>query len=370
MKQKKQLPDDLTIVLESVLQHFPEPLHASDHEGRIVYANDCACDLLGYTKKQLTAKSLADLYAGPQPQAAHQSTSDSDALQTRIRTREGEELRVSIRSFPITSDHEDVRCVCTLVNDTRQHRNLVNDITDRCRIMATSDLAAVVAHDISNPLSVIKLYGEWLIDEAESDDAANQSTLEEGLKNIQQSATRIEAIVESLRDFSRSVEDEPERFDLRTIVDNAVFFVGRELEKNGVAVVRDLPSEDCPICACPMQLEHAFSSVLFNACEALRDIESPEIRIEIASSCDSLNPDDTLYECSIVDNGAGMPTEIREHAFQAFFSTHNDGNAPGLGLSIARNIIRRHGGDISLNSEPGQGTDVTFHLPASLSDCE
>ena len=98
-----------------------------------------------------------------------------------------------------------------------------------------------------------------------------------------------------------------------------------------------------------------------NACDAMKGRPAPELRLDVRKLTEG--PRRGAWEFRITDNGSGMSPELRGQVFTPFFTTKPKGEGTGLGLSITRSIVRRHGGQITLESEPGKGTSFIILLP-------
>jgi len=165
-------------------------------------------------------------------------------------------------------------------------------------------------------------------------------------------ATRVKRIVQDLRDFSRTGSAEWLLADLHDGLDSTLNILNNEI-KYKATVLRDygvLPHVEC----IPSQINQVFMNLVINAAQSIAD--HGQITIRSGSTADEV-------WVAISDNGKGIEPEVIARIFDPFFTTKPIGQGTGLGLSVSHGIIRNHGGRIEVQSEVGQGTTFTVHLP-------
>jgi two-component system, NtrC family, sensor kinase len=225
--------------------------------------------------------------------------------------------------------------------------------------MATiGKMAAVVAHEINNPLSGILTYAKLLRKWIERGEAATTKKVEseQSLDLIASESRRCGDLVRNLLTFSRQAPMNIQTTDLNVVVDRCVRLVTHQLQMHGVELHLDLPS-DLPRVQCdPAQIEQVILALVMNANDAmphggnlwlstLLDEGSPELVIQVR------------------DDGAGIPADLIPHLFEPFLTTKENGKSVGLGLAVSHNIVEGHRGRIEVQSEIGKGTTFTVTLP-------
>jgi signal transduction histidine kinase len=171
---------------------------------------------------------------------------------------------------------------------------------------------------------------------------------------ISQGAARTAEIVAGLRSFSRLDEGGLKRVDLHEGLDAAVTILSGTMS-DGITLRKeygDLPPVECY----PGEINQVFMNILTNAIKAIEGVGTVTVRTEAVG--DSVR-------ISIADNGVGMTPEIESRIFEPFFTTRDVGEGRGLGLSIAWGIVEKHGGSITVASEPGEGSMLVVTLPVS-----
>jgi len=363
-------------VFELLLEWFPDIIQSVDPDGNIVYINRRAEQLLGYTRDELLGMNILALYA---PEVAEEVKKGFQKLQKKgtlegiesiVCTKDGQRIPVEIRSFAVYDSNGTFLRTFSILRDIRQIKVLQNSLIHAGRLAAIGELASCIAHDISNPLAVIKLYAELLSTYTEAlanygldEDAGKIGDAREG---IVKAADKIEKLVNHLRDFSRNeTQAKPQLVDIRRVIEDALFMVSNKIDKGRVRVIRQWQEDQaCYVMAKSNELEQVFMNLFSNACDAMERVESPTIwvRIEYAPPCeDDPRP---YWVCHVSDCGEGIPEEHLGQIFKSFFTTKEKGKGTGLGLTITRNIIRRHDGEITVNSVVGKGTTFSVRLPA------
>ena len=174
--------------------------------------------------------------------------------------------------------------------------------------------------------------------------------IEESIEGVDRAAE----IVRSVRSLSHAGTDARDRADLHVILDHVLRVASAQIG-SGVEVERcygDVP----PLRCAPRQLEQAFLNLVMNAVHAVQG----RGRIAVSTRCRG-----RCVEIDVEDDGCGIAPEIRERIFDPFFTTKAAGEGTGLGLGIAYQIVRGHGGEIEVESQPGRGSRFRVELPLS-----
>ena len=211
-----------------------------------------------------------------------------------------------------------------------------------------------IAHDMKNPLSVILQGSEFLGCSETLDDSAKKI-----LGMIKNAASKIDVMIENILGFARIAAGQAQVTDIRTLIDESLVLLGPQLNTGFVQVARDFPPS-LPGCKVNRsEIRHALVSILMNAADAIPEdgIVSIEVRqVLYESGKDSV-------AIMVTDNGCGIPEDNLGRIFEVFFTTKKDQGRIGLGLAVARDIIERHNGRLSIESKEGKGTNVLIVLP-------
>ncbi len=224
------------------------------------------------------------------------------------------------------------------------------------KLASLGRLAAVVAHEINNPLSSVVTYAKIMLRRlAGKEESPESAQAQQYLESIASEASRCGEIVAQLLSFARQRGGEFVPTNLGTVVEKSVFLVHHKLEMAGVTMeeeLADLP----PIKADSGQLQQALMALLYNACEAMENGGTITVRTRAWEGGEVLE---------VEDNGPGMPPDVAARAFEPFFTTKSATSGVGLGLAVVYGIVRRHGGRVDLKTAPGQGCRFTIYLSST-----
>ncbi len=309
--------------------------------GRILDANEQACHLVGYSREEVLQLTATDLHPYELPKFrdfVENVTRNGrwESCELACRAKWGELIPAQFSASAVTYDGRP--CVLVLVHDLRTHR-----------LAEIGEAVGKIGHDLRNILATTHLVSESL---AASEDPMVQRVLPRLLHSVDRA---INLCVDTLA--PRHVRQPPvrcTRFQLRQVVEDVAATVGMAAHKN-LAWRNEVP-EDFLVDADPDQLFRVVLNLVRNVCNAIEEGEG-EIRI-------TSRRENGQVIIDLADTGPGLPLAVRERLFQPFASG-SPGGGTGLGLVIAHELMRGHGGDIHLVSSSSDGTIFRLELPAS-----
>lgn len=260
---------------------------------------------------------------------------------------------------PYNFSNEEIRILGALaelsaiaIEKARLYERIV-DVEEQLRqnekLSALGLLAAEVAHEIRNPLTVMKLlYHSLNLKFPENDPRAKDS------KIIEAKIEHLNKIVEQILDFARTTEPKFAPVSLNELVDELGLLVRHKLANQNIRMVRQLQPDLPSVMGDAPQLEQAFLNLILNAAEAMPDGGTLTVKSHVLKS---------RVVIEFRDTGGGMSEELQKQAFAAVLST-TKAKGNGLGLAIVGRIVETHHGTIQLKSRPGRGTSVIISLPA------
>jgi signal transduction histidine kinase len=232
----------------------------------------------------------------------------------------------------------------------------------RDRLAAVGEMAAVMAHEIKNPLAGIEVLAGLLRRKA-PDNPDVQSLV----GDIINEAKMANAIVQEVLAFVRPVRLQVDRTSLSDALSSALSLAEGKAPRGNIVVDMSIPRDLPTLGADQHQLTQVFCNLLINAYEALEGRGRVEITARVVRSADdgALLPDGHVpvptVLVDVIDDGPGMPSEVAEKIFNPFFTTKAQGS--GLGLAIVRKIIDAHDGRIDMTTADGRGTKFRLTLP-------
>jgi two-component system, NtrC family, sensor histidine kinase KinB len=337
---------------EAAIDSLYDPVIVTDGEGCVTKLNPAAEEIFGSEKEntgrhvgviardERIAGAVAEAIESQRPVAGEGMSS---ILPLAV---DGSERAFRLRTTPMRDNTQRLLGAVTILEDITHLREI-----DRIK----SEFIATASHELRTPLTSVQMGVHLLLEGAlgELNDGQN-----EVLQACRQDCERLDKLMRDLLDLSRieGGESQPQLAILsaRDLVSAAVKDLRPQVEANGLELRVDVPIELPWISADRSQVERVISNLVVNA---LRHTKEGEIRI-------SAEQRDNHVAFSIADSGSGIPAEYLPHIFDKFVQVPG---APiggvGLGLTISKSIVEAHGGQISVQSQPGRGTTFTFTLP-------
>jgi two-component system NtrC family sensor kinase len=227
------------------------------------------------------------------------------------------------------------------------------------KLASIGKLAAIVAHEINNPLAGILVYARLVLKRLSRNGSASSDDEEtkKHIETIAAESARCGEIVKGLLQFSRQTKPNVKPNSLNDVINESVRLVRHKIDLSGARAVTKCDPDLQQIACDEQQIKQALVALLINACEAVHQGEG---EITISSR---YVPDRNCAEIRISDNGVGMDQETKQHIFEPFFTTKEQGKGVGLGLAVVYGIVTGHGGGIDVESAPGCGTTFVIRLP-------
>lgn len=236
---------------------------------------------------------------------------------------------------------------------------LNEELIQASKMAALGKLAAGVAHEVNNPLAVIREKAGWMRDLLEEEDvksSENFQEFEDAVEKIEQHVERAGNVVHRMLGFARQMEPVCNDVYLNDVLKHTTVFLDNEIKFRGIELIWQLETDLPAIQSDSSQLQQVFLNLLNNAIDAINRNGT----ITIATF---FNREAATVCTSIRDSGPGIDKETQQHLFDPFFTTKKVGEGTGLGLSISYSIVNKLGGTIRFESELGQGTEFIIIFP-------
>jgi two-component system, NtrC family, sensor kinase len=246
-----------------------------------------------------------------------------------------------------------------LVASEREKGLLDASLMQSSKMAALGKLAAGVAHEINNPLAIIKEKAGWLRDLLSEEDVAgspNFKEFEDSIGKIEYHVERAKTVTHRMLGFARKMEPVDEVLDLNQLLDQTLTFLKTEAMHRSIKLETDFDPELPKTRSDSAQLQQVFLNILDNAIDATGKNGVITVGTSHAEAQKSIL-------VIIRDTGSGISPDKLEHIFDPFFTTKKPGEGTGLGLSISYNIIEKLGGKIAVESKVGKGTAFSIILP-------
>jgi len=226
------------------------------------------------------------------------------------------------------------------------------------KLISLGKLVASVSHEINNPIASILNFTKLMHKGLASGRVrtADLQDYQDYLALCIHEGERCAKIVSNLLSFARQQTSAPRKVDLVDLVNATILLTAHRMKIANIALALELPGEDLTVWGDPTQLQQVFTNLVFNAIEAMPQGGALSI-------WGGLDQAQRRVRLIFSDTGEGIRPENLSHVFEPFFTTKLDGHGVGLGLSMVYGIIRDHGGEVTVTSQPGQGARFTVDLP-------
>lgn len=335
-------------------------------EGALELVNDAMAEMLGRSVPELLALPAPDLFADRAGYEAtlgrHRRLGRGDGVEVRLKRADGSEVATRI-SWCTFSDRDGRAKVGVVVEDITRQTELERQFRHAQKMEAIGRLAAGIAHDYNNVLTVVNVEAELAIGDLDEDHPARTS-----VEAILSAGQRAAHLTQQLLDFSRPGESELRDFDLNHTVEGLTTML-RPLLGEGISLELKLAREALQLRGDPGQMEQVLMNLTINARDAIGD----DGRIEISTGTEAFDVGRASVTAGaepgrygvlrVSDTGHGMDEETRQRIFEPFFTTKDAGIGTGLGLSTIYSIVQKAGGFITVESEVGSGTQISVFLP-------
>ncbi|MFA5801911.1 MAG: ATP-binding protein [Thermoleophilia bacterium] len=243
--------------------------------------------------------------------------------------------------------------MAVLEQKVEQQEELQRQLFSSSKLAAIGELAAGVAHEINNPLTGI--LGNTLLIKSYPQDAA---AFEKRVSVIESETLRARDIVRNLLDFARQGDLERTPAAIDGLIEHTLFLMHHQAELGSVKINTRFDDALPQVVIDANQLKQVFINIIHNAIQSMPDGGVLDITSRVQGGGDK-----RIMEIAFADTGIGMDMHAASRVFDPFFTTKRVGEGTGLGLSVSQRIVSDHGGEITVESEPGSGSVFTVTLP-------
>lgn len=354
-------------VFEKILKGNVEGIIITDTQGDIEWVNNTFTLLTGYAGTEVLEKNLGFLFAGGQNEYAalypKLDEANHHVAETRMYRKDGSKFPATVTLSAVRSDADMITHYVLEFSDITEFRKAQDDLNRRTKELSRSNqeleqFAYVASHDLQEPLRMVASYTQLI---AQRYRGKLDADADEFIAYAVDGATRMQAIINDLLTLSRvSTRNTPfARVDAKASLDKALANLRLVIGETGTQIVCEgLPALN----ADGSQLTQLFQNLVGNAIK-FRGSETP--RVEIGAE-----QKDGEWLFHVRDNGIGIAPEHYERIFLMFQRLHSKREYPGtgIGLTICKKIVERHGGRIWIESEPDKGTTFYFSIPTATTE--
>ncbi len=356
MEHLKKSQDELNaseLKYRHIFEASKDAIIITDCDWTVVEINNSGLELLGAKNKQevisrmglhdfMTVKTAEQFLMRMEKEGY---VKDLEAVFTRA---DGGEASVLLAA---TMRKEPDNRICgyeCIVKDITERKRLEEQVRQSDKLASIGQLAAGIAHEINNPLSIVLGYSGLMMK-----DASGQAR--EDLSMIESNARACKKIVQDLLDFSRQTKTRYEKADVNSTIESITSVVEARFGAD-MKFIRDYGPGLPLVTMDSGKIKQVWMNILMNACQAM----GPGGSMKISTW---LEPEPRRVAAAFSDSGSGIPREIQGRIFDPFFTTKEPGQGTGLGLAVSYGIIKEHGGEITFETEEGKGATFKVSLP-------
>lgn len=338
--------------LEKVFEALQEGLIILDPEGKIMFLNRASCQFFGLDPANSLGEKISSKIRGLE-HLSLSSASESVSRDIEVFYPEHRLLNFYLAPIDDPKNFELPLGQVMFIRDTTSSRAETQEHIESERLNALTLLAAGVAHEIGNPLNSLDIHLQLIERKIRKLPSSYRQSLTENMQTARQEIQRLDTILKQFLHAVRPTTPRREPRNLNAILHQTLGLLEPEISSRNITVNLDLSETLPPALIDPDQFQQVFYNLIRNAYQAISG-ENGIICIQTRST-------DTDFIISISDNGIGISPEHMGSLFEPYRTTKSAGS--GLGLLIVRRIIREHGGEIEIHSNPNQGTSILIHLP-------
>ncbi len=342
---------------QSILRSITSGVLTVGPDGSITTINPAAERMLGVSEYDIVPKPIGSIFRDDGGLSADVDKVLSGRLPLTLReitvvTRGGRTVHVQASTSRMRAVGGRILGAVVTVEDISEIKTLTAQLIRADRLAAMGELTAGVAHEVRNPLGVIRASVQ-LLEDANCD----RKRIHEAAAVIKQEIDRLDRVIKALLDFGRPSKPTLLQTDIEQVLQDVLLFTGRFAKQADVKIEYALAGDLPRVTADPDQLKQVFLNLVTNAVQAMEGLGG-RISVETGSDGD-------FVHISFADTGPGIPASDLGKVFDPFFSTRDDGT--GLGLTIVHRIIDEHDGHIEVGSGP-EGTVFRVSLPIAVAN--
>lgn len=367
--------------LQAILDNVPSAFLLVDKNKKILSASAAIQKITGFSRQAVLGRKCFEIFSDPSIcENCMMATKQSQARPSvfiETQTRNGNDpIYIEHITIPLEINHQ-YPVFLEILTDITERKKFEEHLIETERLAATGEMAAVIAHEIRNSLTSMKMLLQ-LEQEGNSED-----DLERSREIVLSSIYRIEEVVSNLLRFARPSPPDFQTRDLNQLIEESILLVRPQLEKQRIRLVKELDPKVPEIDIDSNHMKEAIVNLLLNATQAVNGNGEIVVRTQLTVLKHRI--DDFVYsdrynvktplefdkvviprgeQVAIVelkDNGAGIPPNYLRNIFDAFFTTKLNGT--GLGLTIVKRTVNQHGGIIRVQSKVNEGTTFQIILP-------
>jgi histidine kinase len=352
-----------------IFNNIPNPVFVLDRKSlTILDCNESVRTVYGHAKDQLLRTSFLNFFDDAEQQQYALEIRTSEYLNgARQLTKGGNAIYVSIRVSP--SEYMGRPALLVTTADITKRLLAEQQLIQASKMATLGEMATGIAHELNQPLSVIKTASSFLKRKVERAEPIRDDILKTMTEEIDNHVDRASKIINHLREFGRKSEVRKERIDVNVPLEKALDIFSQQLKLREIEVVKDLEEGLPRIMADSNRLEQVFINLLINARDAIEEKGEKNGEVNTAKQIYlGTSIGENNVQVVVKDTGTGVPKPLLDKIFEPFFTTKRVGKGTGLGLSISYGIVQDYDGTIRVETTEGEGSAFIIRFPVASED--
>jgi len=367
-KRKEVIGFDVSMMrpfMEGLLKNMEGGIFAIDLNRKIIFFTKAAEWITGYCLDEVLGKKCRDIFKSD---TCNEECPFDKVLKKNIPVhmrnvtitgKYGLKILTSRSFFRLDDVHGNTRGIAIIFRDITELQNLRQQVIQSEKLAVMGQLAAGVAHEINNPINGIITYLHLMLKQL-AGKKMDPEVWEKNLRLVERETIRIGRLVRNLLNFSRKTEPELGSVNLKRLLNETLPVLEDQFLIKNIKISEKCEDEIPDVLGDHSQLQQVVMNLIVNAIQAVDNGGC----IDVALAAEGAKGSECFVALEIKDNGVGIPEEDLENIFDPFYTTKTgEKGGVGLGLSIAKQIIKAHHGRIRIQSKVGKGTTVSIRLP-------
>ncbi len=364
-KEAKTALQDMEWYHYKFIQEMSTAVMVANEDGKIVVFNKAAQKITGFSSSEMIDRMCSERHEDDAPLSkltslvvkALKENKEIKRGEVSVSKKDGETTPIGFNISLLKNSEGKVMGAVLIFADLSEVKTMENRLRLKDRLSDLGGLAATIAHEIRNPLNLIKMFAQLIESSLDQSSWKGKAQAIEDIKSISSQADMCEQVIRELLVFTRpsAIADAtgPEEIRLDDFLNTLLKDYERSEQFSAVQLEKSLSAGEAFVWARHKQLRHIFVNLVENGAQAIHDGGKLAIRTKT---------DAGTVEIEITDDGPGIPADVISHIFEPFYTTREEGT--GLGLAIVQKIVLELDGTIEVESKRGEGTTFRVRLPA------
>ncbi|MGD9161618.1 MAG: PAS domain S-box protein [Desulfobacteraceae bacterium] len=366
--EKRKLEKELEISeqkYQEIFNSIPNPVFVLDYDTlEIINCNASVEPVYGFKKEKIVHKSFMDLFPEEEKERYQETIKNVSAL-SRVKhvTSSGDNIFVNIRISLAGYPRKKILLVTT--SDITKWLETEQQLIQAGKMATLGEMASAMAHELNQPLSVIKTACGFFMIKAEQKENIEEDTLFEVIGKMDKNIDRATRIINNMREFARKSNMDIGKVQVNEVIEKAFEFFTQQMKLREIEIAWELEKDIPKINADPGRLEQVFINLFLNARDAIEErwADQKPLKGEKKITVKTKLEGDKVI-CQVCDTGIGVPEKLKDRIFEPFFTT-KEVEGMGLGLSITYGIVKEFGGNIQVTANHPEGACLIIKFPVS-----